>query len=140
MSEGVPPSRTTRGRRAWEVQRRLKAPALEWARRAIRNSRHRSKGRFAHSITKERLLDLLDEQKGLCYYCGKAMPLSFFGVKFHPDSPSVDRVRQDIGYVEDNVVVCCIRCNELKADAFLHELSRIVEGMTKFFLRKNGGH
>ena len=43
------------------------------------------------------------------------IPLTFEG---HKDStPSIDRVRSDLGYIPKNVVIVSWRCNRLKSDS-----------------------
>jgi len=44
-------------------------------------------------------------------------------------SPSLDRVRPELGYVPGNVWVISYRANQIKNDATLHELRAIVAGL-----------
>jgi len=45
----------------------------------------------------------------------------------HDQSPSVDRIRPELGYVVDNVAIICWRCNNLKRDATAGELQMVVD-------------
>lgn len=54
-----------------------------------------------------------------------------------PDSPSVDRLDNDRGYVPGNVAVICWRCNELKRDASIEELRTILVWMERLWIEKN---
>ncbi len=46
--------------------------------------------------------------------------------KFAPDIPTLDRIKNNKGYVKGNVIVVSWRANNLKRDATLDELQRIV--------------
>jgi len=60
-----------------------------------------------------------------CPACGRP-----FNLKNHSpgafDSPSLDRLRPERGYVEGNLALICWRCNMLKRDATLEELESVV--------------
>ena len=46
-----------------------------------------------------------------------------------PQSPSIDRIDSRFGYVPGNVAIICWRCNELKRNASVDELKKIVAWM-----------
>ena len=46
--------------------------------------------------------------------------------KRRPDSPSLDRLDNSLGYVKGNILVVSWRANKLKADAEFQELQRLV--------------
>lgn len=48
-----------------------------------------------------------------------------------PQSPSIDRMDSNFGYVPGNVAIICWRCNELKRNASLDELKKIVAWIEK---------
>lgn len=66
---------------------------------------------FSDRLCFENLVDLWNNQKGLCYYTGIKM-------SFCPDDAmhlvSVDRVDNKIGYEPENIVLCCCAFNALK--------------------------
>lgn len=43
------------------------------------------------------------------------------------DSPSIDRIVPELGYVEGNVCVISHRANRIKSDATVKELERVLE-------------
>lgn len=85
--------------------------------------------------------ELTDEQAtalfaGVCYYCG--VPPALKVVRGHPyPYNGIDRLDSSQGYVLDNCVSCCKRCNFLKGaralDEFLDQIAAIAAhrlGMT----------
>jgi hypothetical protein len=64
-----------------------------------------------------------------CPCCGvKLLQVYIEGMKSHAkNSPSFDRVRPDLGYVQGNVALICNWCNTLKRDCTLDELQRMVD-------------
>lgn len=58
--------------------------------------------------------------KSECYYCGDDL-----------DIPRFDRVNSDLGYTENNVVPCCVKCNymknDLSVDKFYQHLRKILK-------------
>jgi hypothetical protein len=51
---------------------------------------------------------------------------------FHNNSPSLDRIYNDKGYVRGNVRFISFRANHLKSDASLEELEKLVEDARLF--------
>jgi hypothetical protein len=70
-----------------------------------------------------------------CNICGSEKSLDLFprdnassaGGKPSPNSPSLDRIDNSKGYIEGNVIVVSWRANNLKRDASIQELQKIVE-------------
>lgn len=52
-------------------------------------------------------------------------PFVWFGQKLRPESPSLDRIRPDLGYVKGNVAVISQRANAIKSDAAVHEIEAV---------------
>lgn len=51
------------------------------------------------------------------------------GPGYHPDSPSLDRIYPELGYVKDNVRVISARANLLKNDATEEELRKVLDDL-----------
>lgn len=52
---------------------------------------------------------------------------------YHPDSPSLDRIHPDRGYVKDNVRVVSARANLLKNDASIDELEKVLDDLRSLY-------
>lgn len=52
-----------------------------------------------------------------------------------PNSPSLDRIRPELGYVPGNIIVISNRANRLKSDASIQELRKIAS----FYATLQGG-
>lgn len=61
-------------------------------------------------------------KKTLIYKTGRGRGSSY-------DSPSIDRISNDLGYIADNIAIICLRCNHLKRDASIEELTAVVNYM-----------
>ena len=51
------------------------------------------------------------------------------GKGYHPNSPSLDRIKPHLGYVKENVRVISARANLLKNNATVSELSAVLEDL-----------
>lgn len=92
----------------------------------IRNGCARLK-RHAKKIDKECKLTCAqygNKIKKPCYYCGG-------------DGFVLDRLNSDIGYILENVISCCERCNKLRKFFNIEELKRVME-MVLDMRNKNG--
>lgn len=65
------------------------------------------------------------KHEGFCPCCGNEMQRAI-GL-LTDNSPTLDKVVPELGYVKGNVVVVCWRCNRIKSDASIQELSRIAD-------------
>lgn len=52
---------------------------------------------------------------------------------YHPNSPSLDRIFPELGYVKGNVRVISARANLLKNDATISELELVLEDLKKLY-------
>ncbi len=85
----------------------------------LKNARGNAKRRYKDFDLKiDRLYELWEEQKGLCYYTGKPMGYQI-GL---PDSVSLDRKDSSIGYFPNNVVLCRYKVNIVKNDLSIEDL------------------
>lgn len=76
------------------------------------------------SITERDIKDLLEQQKGLCYYTGLPMKIERDNNRY---SVSLDRLDNNEGYVDGNVVLCCAAANIMKNDLGLEEFKELIE-------------
>lgn len=102
--------------------RSYKANPATWAKASIHLIRHRARSRgIEFTITETHIQPPL-----VCPVLG--IPLRFGGGVGN-DSPSVDRFNNSRGYVPDNVRVISWRANNLKRDATIEELEKILAYM-----------
>ncbi len=111
-------------------RRRIANPILMWAKAAFNSSKHRARIRHcAHSLTIDEILTIA--QSGICVYCDRL--LSFTRKKGDPEDlarPTLDCVQPALGYVGNNIVLACARCNTIKLDAVPCELRQIAERLS----------
>ena len=71
-------------------------------------------------------------------YTGTAVP----GQRFGPNTASLDRIRPDLGYTEDNVQVLSMRANQIKQNAPPDEIIAVGEHYQRVLLLHNsaGAH
>ncbi len=106
-------------------------------RRLLSNARHRAKQRGEEFTIEE--LDLLPAPTH-CPVFGFELIYAGFakGVKHDPRLATLDRIDNSKGYVKGNVVIVSWRANNLKRDATLDELRRLVEFYAE--LMPSSGH
>ena len=66
-----------------------------------------------------------------CPCCGISYNYIYDTGKRRQNSPSIDRLDSNIGYVVENVHIICYRCNVLKGDGTVKEHQMIVEYMKR---------
>ena len=50
---------------------------------------------------------------------------------YHPNSPSIDKIKPDLGYVKGNVRIISARANLLKNNATVEELEAVLDDLRK---------
>ena len=65
------------------------------------------------------------------------IPLEHGTKPFHQNSPSLDRIFGDKGYVKGNVIVVSFRANRIKGDSTPEELRKVAEFYTKLEQERN---
>lgn len=70
-------------------------------------------------ITKEKTIQLLYDSGLDCYYCKEKVLIMYDNVR-EPKQWSLDRIDNDIGHYDDNVVISCLSCN-LHRKTMYHE-------------------
>jgi len=92
-----------------------------------------AKKRAEVTIDVEYLLNLFEEQKGLCALSG--IKMTWATGKTEPTSISIDRIDNSKGYVQGNVRLICMVVNAFKStqtDDELYEFAKkLVENMAK---------
>ena len=73
------------------------------------------------------LVELFENQKGICPYTG--LPMSF---EIHNyQRLSLDRINSDLGYTKENIVWCCWIANNMKQDMNPHEFKSWIADLQK---------
>lgn len=78
-------------------------------------------------LSKDYLKSIFPED-GCCPFCFTKMEIGHNNIR---NSPSVDRLIPELGYVPGNVMVICFRCNSIKSDASVAEVEKVLAGMKK---------
>jgi hypothetical protein len=108
-----------------------------WIRKVVSaaQTRARRKG-LPFSITVEDMQAQWDEQDGHCYWFH--VPLGAPEHRpYHPLTPSLDRVRGDLGYTYGNVVWTCLAANTAKRDTDPDSWEEFLDVMGVCFRREN---
>ncbi len=86
--------------------------------------------------------DFKDLTKEQCFYCG-AEPNNFYIAKHAIDGylyNGVDRYDNSLGYIRDNCVPCCKRCNQSKNNMTICEFRNWLKGVYRHFIENKVGH
>jgi len=115
----------------------LKTRAKKMRRTMIYNAE--KKGfQFDPVFTVEKLHDMI-ANTDYCPCCATKIDKFYYGDGERRSSvPSPDRVNNDLGYIEENVVVICWRCNWIKSDGAVDEFLKLVIWMTATYQKING--
>lgn len=85
------------------------------------------KNKFTNdNITFEQVIEKLISSKLRCFYCKNPTYVLYNKVR-DMEQWSLDRIDNDIAHTDNNVVICCLKCN----------LQRRVQDKEKFLLTKN---
>jgi hypothetical protein len=102
-----------------------KDPVRAWARMAATASKGRAKREgVPHAIT---FTDLLPLATGACPVLGIPLAYSRTTGVIHDASPTVDKMKPELGYVPGNIVVVSFRANAIKRNATLKELEAVLQ-------------
>lgn len=111
-------------RKRTQLKQRSKDPKNYWAASAFQNARKRAEKKgVPFELSKQDIYVL----------AGDICPV--FGTKFDfvgngrivPESPSLDRIVPERGYVHGNVVVISMRANAIKQNASIDEIQRVAD-------------
>jgi hypothetical protein len=117
-------------RKGWKAKEAARAKAermdpLRWNRNVLRHLRHRAKKQgISCTVTVEDIV--LPE---VCPVLGIPLVLAPGNALKRPDAPSVDRIKNHLGYVPGNVAVISLRANFLKKDATVAEVRALLAYM-----------
>lgn len=119
-------ARSNQSREKTRLQQLVKARArhkLDWIDNLWRGSRGSAKARgLNHTITREDLTALWEQQAGKCFWLGVPMGGAALPNR-HPSKVSLERLRNDEGYVRGNVVLACAFANMGRSDTPAAEFS-----------------
>ena len=100
---------------------KLASPRERWARAAANSSRARAKANgLAHNITWQWILQ---QTADTCVLLG--VPLVYDNDRSVSDSPTLDRIDNNRGYVKDNVWVISMLANRIKSNATLEQIETV---------------
>ena len=98
---------------------------LKVARKLLRIHQSANDRKVSCTLSFKKLKSLLKVTK--CYYTG--IELNF--IEGHDNQLTIDRVDNDLGYQDDNVVVCSKRINCLKDNLTVQEIKYIHKGLKR---------
>lgn len=99
-----------------------------WCRTRLRSFRNRT---HSSDLTADYLVQLYEEQKGLCYYTGEPMIMPIG--KSHQDGMSLDRMDPDKGYTRGNVAWCKYKINTMKSNRTKDEFVALCRAIAQRF-------
>jgi hypothetical protein len=101
----------------------------------INNIRSRCKSKnIEFDLTKEFLIELWESQNGACYYTNLPMKNSMKTNGFQSwDSPSLDRIDPNFGYIKGNIVWCLFSINSFKQSLTIEEFEKQIRSINWWF-------
>lgn len=105
------------------LRRKSKNPRTYWARACVNSARSRAKEKgFPFNITVEYILSITPD---VCPVFGVDFDFAGTG-RIRPESPSIDKIIPEKGYVMGNIAVISMKANSIKRDATLHDIKKVV--------------
>jgi len=83
---------------------------------------YRRKKTHNFDIDRDDLYRIYDKQEGRCEYTGVSMTHIKDGTGYHLSNISIDRINNDLGYVQGNIALVCLSCNMMKYTMELKDL------------------
>jgi hypothetical protein len=99
---------SAKNRKRINKQRRLRADTIDGKFAMYKRSARRKGRRF--SLSKEQFAKLVTKK---CHYCGDQ--------ELDKNLVGIDRIDSSIGYLPENCVPCCERCNKMKMETSFEE-------------------
>lgn len=75
--------------------------------------------KYAHTLTYDEFVEFTSITE--CHYCGEHITWAKHNVGWNGSRYNLDRKDNSVGYVKENLVVCCKRCNRAKSDSFTYK-------------------
>lgn len=101
----------------------------------VKDIKTRCSNKIKFDLDIDFMLQLYNNQMGLCFYTKIPMKLSTqnWYKKRQPDMDvlSVDRIIPNLGYTKNNVVLCCNSINKLKGNATIDEFKYFIKQLIK---------
>jgi len=88
-------------------------------------------------LTVDYLVDLYNQQDGLCYYSGETMVFGWIDGKVNHNSLSLDRLDPSKGYIQGNVVWCTYLINTMKQNLTEQQFYKTIN---KIYLTRQGAN
>ena len=96
------------------------------------------------AIAKEDFVDWYKRQPRRCAYCGireEDLPKVSDPLNANTRQLSVDRINNTRGYEKGNLVLSCLRCNQVKSEFLTHdEMKQIGQQVIRKRWERNGTH
>jgi len=90
-------------------------------RRLLAAKERAEKGNFEFDINLDYLIELWDQQKGLCALSGISMTYEQYKGRT-ATNVSIDKKNRTLGYVRNNIQLVCMACNQIKSDLTEEEM------------------
>lgn len=121
------------------ARRREGAPVALWRQNAYARAKERAKKNdLDFDLLKSDVVKALEECDRRCSYCEIVLDFQS-SMEDRWAAASIDRVIPSLGYVANNIVVSCYRCNATKNNASPEELRTLSEAVTRIALNRGIG-
>jgi 5-methylcytosine-specific restriction endonuclease McrA len=84
----------------------------------------RSRKRHRFLLLKEEFINWYNQQEKICYYCKrtyKESQIDDYMINIKAKRLTIDRKDNSKGYIKENIVLACRRCNNIKGDYFTEQ-------------------
>jgi hypothetical protein len=101
-----------------------------------RNNKRKDDKFKEFNLTHEYLIELWNKQNGKCAYSGRNMIYNYSKkdynyLNYNPEKVSIDRIDSSKGYIQGNIVLCCIMSNIMKMDLPYEEFKKWINDIHK---------
>lgn len=108
---------------------RVNDPVANWCRVALDGARAR-----ARKLGLAFELDIEWVKQATVTICPLLhIPLSYTNATQAANSPSIDRIRPELGYTKENCIVVSLRANRIKNDATLDEIKTLANSLAAYY-------